>query len=119
MAFAPNGDLYILDSNVGRIRRIHGSPPAVKPAIEPGGIVNAASYAGTAIAPGELISIFGTNFGPPGLDISAPQNNIVPKALNNVHVYFGLGNSGAIVARTPNQINVFVPYSVATGLPFR
>ena len=115
MAFAPNGDLYILDTNAGRVRRIHGSPPAVKPAIEPGGIVNAASYAGTAIAPGELISIFGTNFGPAGLDISAPQNNVVPKALNNVHVYFGLGNSGAIVARTPNQINVFVPYSVANG----
>ena len=115
MAFAPNGDLYILDTNAGRIRRIHGSPPAVKPATEPGGIVNAASYAGTAIAPGELISIFGTNFGPAGLDISAPQNNVVPKALNNVHVYFGLGNSGAIVARTPNQINVFVPYSVANG----
>ena len=72
MAFAPNGDLYILDSNVGRIRRIHGSPPATKPTIEPGGIVNAASYAGSAIAPGELISIFGTNFGPAGLDISGP-----------------------------------------------
>jgi uncharacterized protein (TIGR03437 family) len=113
IAFAPNGDLYILDANVGRVRRIHGSPPKVAPAISAGGIVNAASLAGGAIAPGELISIFGSDFGPPGLDISSPQNNVIPKALNNIHVYFGLGNEGAITARTATQINVFVPYNVA------
>jgi uncharacterized protein (TIGR03437 family) len=85
----------------------------VPPAISSGGIVNAASLAGGAIAPGELITIFGSNFGPPGLDLASPQNNVIPKALNNVHVYFGLGNEGAITARTPTQINVFVPYDVA------
>jgi uncharacterized protein (TIGR03437 family) len=113
LAFAPNGDLYFLDESNGRVRRIHGSPPTVPPAISSGGIVNAASLAGAAIAPGELITIFGSNFGPPGLDLSSPQNNVIPKALNNVHVYFGLGNEGAITARTPTQINVFVPYDVA------
>ncbi|HTR35533.1 MAG TPA: hypothetical protein VMH80_06510 [Bryobacteraceae bacterium] len=113
MAFAPSGDLYVLDANTGRIRRIHGSPPMVRPVISAGGIVNAASLAGTAIAPGELVSIFGTNFGPSGLDVSSPQNNVIPRALNNIHVYFGARNEGAITARTPNQINVFVPYNVA------
>ncbi len=113
MVFAANGDLYVLDTDTGRIRRIHGSAPTVKPVISAGGIVNAASYAGTAIAPGELISIFGSNFGPPGLDIASPQNNLIRKALNNVHVYFGSGNEGAITARSPNQVNVFVPYNVA------
>jgi len=43
------------------------------------------------------------------------QNNVIPKALNNVHVYFGLGNEGAITARTQTQINVFVPYDVANA----
>ncbi len=115
LAFAPNGDLYFLDAAAARVRRIHGSPPTVAPAISAGGIVNAASLAGGTIAPGELITIFGSNFGPPGLDVAAAQNNIIPKALNNVHVYFGLGNEGAITARTPNQINVFVPYGVANS----
>jgi uncharacterized protein (TIGR03437 family) len=110
LAFAPNGDLYVLDSDAGRVRRIHGSPPTAKPAISPGGIVNATSYAGTAIAPGELVSIFGSNFGPAGLDLGAPQNSVIPAALNNAHVYFG-GTPGKITARTANQINVFVPYS--------
>ncbi len=85
------------------------------PAIASGGIVNAASLAGGAIAPGELISIFGSNFGPAGLDVAAAQNNGIPKALNNVHVYFTPGNEGAITARTQTQINVFVPYDVANG----
>lgn len=111
LAFAPNGDLYVLDSNAGRIRRIHGSPPTVAPSISAGGIVNAASLAGGAIAPGELISIFGSNFGPSGLDVAAPQNNSIPSALNNVHVYFG--GEGRITARTATQINVFVPYEVS------
>ncbi len=49
------------------------------------------------------------------MDVAAPQNNVIPKALNNVHVYFGLGNEGAITARSATQINVFVPYDVANG----
>ncbi len=48
LAFAPSGDLYFLDAQAGRVRRIHGSPPTVPPAISSVGIVNAASLAGGA-----------------------------------------------------------------------
>jgi len=113
LAFAPNGDLYELDYATSAVRRIHGSPPTVAPSISAGGIVNATSYVGGTIAPGELISIFGSNFGPAGLDVAAPVNNVLPGSLDNVHVFFSTGNEVAIVARTPNQINVFVPYSAA------
>lgn len=114
LAFAPNGDLYVLESGTNSVRRVHGSPPSAKPVISSGGIVNALSYAGAAVAPGELISIFGTNFGPSGLDVYRLQNNFVPAALNNVHVYFSsIQLEGKITARTPNQINVFVPYWVS------
>jgi uncharacterized protein (TIGR03437 family) len=67
-----------------------------------------------------LISIFGSNFGPSGLDVAAPQNNFVPAALNNVHVNFVNDSrngtpmvAGRITARTATQINVFVPYEVS------
>jgi uncharacterized protein (TIGR03437 family) len=113
LAFAANGDLYELDAGTSSVRRIHGSPPTVVPSISAGGIVNAASYVGGAIAPGELISIFGSNFGQAGLDVAAPVNNVLPGSLDNVHVFFSTGNEVAIVARTLNQINVFVPYSAA------
>ena len=104
----------MLDPNAGRIRRIHGSPPTVTPSISASGIVNAANLAGGAVAPGELISIFGSNFGPSGLDVAAPQNNFIPAAVNNVHVYFdGPPLEGKITARTATQINVFVPYELS------
>ena len=87
----------------------------VKPAaIASGAIVNALSYTGGAIAPGELISIFGSGFAASGLQVNALENNGVPWVLGRTKVLFD-GNPGAIVAMTPTQINVFVPYWVAPG----
>jgi uncharacterized protein (TIGR03437 family) len=107
LAFSPAGDLYIVDGN--RIRKLSGISSAVStPAIDSGGIVNAASYLGGAIAPGELVSIFGSNFGAENLETAAAGNNAYPSALGRTRVLFN-GAPGAITAITPNQINVFVP----------
>jgi uncharacterized protein (TIGR03437 family) len=76
--------------------------------ISPNGIVNAASYAGGGISKGELISIFGANFGVPGLVTNLPQNNSFPVAFGRTKVFFN-GNPGVISALTSNQINVLVP----------
>jgi uncharacterized protein (TIGR03437 family) len=107
LAFSPAGDLYMVDGN--RIRKLSGissTPPT--PAIDSGGIVNAASYLGGAIAPGELVAVFGSNFGAETLEIAALGNNAYPTALGRTRVLFN-GTPGAITALTPNQINVFVP----------
>jgi uncharacterized protein (TIGR03437 family) len=112
-----SGDIYLLDDGNAVIRKISGAPPAQAPVISSGGIVNAASLLGGAIAPGELISIFGSNFGTAALQTTTPVNNSVPTTLGNLRVAF-TGNSeggadGAITAATSNQINVFVPYEIA------
>ncbi len=111
--FAPNGDFYFVDGD--RIRRFTGiqsrTPP---PAISPGGIVNSASYSGGAISPGELVSIFGSNFGTSGLDIAPYENNTVPTQLGRTKVLFD-DQLGEIVTMTPNLINVLVPYRVTPG----
>jgi uncharacterized protein (TIGR03437 family) len=112
VAFAPNGDLYIIDNN--RIRKLTGLGATNAPAIVPSGIVNAVSYTGGAIAPGELVSIFGSNFGTTGLQVNSPENNLIPWGLGRTKVLFD-GSPGAITAVTPNQINVFVPYFVQPG----
>jgi uncharacterized protein (TIGR03437 family) len=112
LAFAPNGDLYVADQGNGRIRRIHGSPPSIAPAMSQGGIVNAASLVGGAIAPGELISIFGSDLGPAVPQTFAVQSNFVPKVLGNVRVYFG-SYSAPVNAIASTQINVYVPYGIA------
>ncbi len=111
MAFAPNGDLYFADGK--RIRKVTGAPPN-QPAITGGGIVNAVSYASAAIAPGELVTIFGSGFGATELITNTLENNRLPTVLGRTKVLFD-GRPGAIVAMTSTQINVFVPYSVVPG----
>jgi uncharacterized protein (TIGR03437 family) len=111
LSFAANGDLYLLDSGNNRVRRISGSPPSPRPSINAGGIVNSASFAAGAVAPGELVAIFGSNFGYSALQVAAPQNNTFPGVLSHTRVFFN-GTPGAITAGAANQINVFVPYAV-------
>jgi uncharacterized protein (TIGR03437 family) len=112
-AFAPNGDLYFIDGS--RIRALsftRATPPT--PVIASGGIVNSANYTGGALAPDELISIFGSNFGATALQTNAPVNNSLSSSLGRTKVLFN-SLAGAITAVTANQINVFVPYQFAGG----
>lgn len=107
LALSPAHDLYMVDGN--RIRKLSGTSTTLPaPAIAPGGIVNAASYAGGAIAPGELVAIFGSNLGAGGVEIAAPANNTYPSVLGMTRVLFN-GVPAPIAAVTPNQIDVFVP----------
>ena len=110
--FAPNGDLYFVDGE--RIRKLSGIQPQTPPVISPDGIVNSASYNGGAISPGELISIFGSNFGTSGLDIAPYENNTVPSQLGRTKVLFD-DQPGEIIAMTPNLINVLAPYYLTPG----
>jgi uncharacterized protein (TIGR03437 family) len=112
--FAPNGDLYLLDSYAGRIRKLTGLTPVTPAVIASGGIVNAVSYTGGTISPGELISIFGSGFAASGLQVNAAENNRLPWVLGKTKVLFD-GYAGAITAMTPTQINVFVPYFLQPG----
>jgi len=109
IATGPDGNLYFEEFN--RIRRVTGSGPSTPPVISQGGVVNAVSYAGGSIAPGELISIFGSNFGATSLQVNAPVNNSIPFTAGRTKVLFN-GQPGAITAITPTQVNVFVPYEV-------
>ena len=114
VAFAPSGDLYLLDNN--RVRKLTGVARAKAPAISAGGIVNAFTYAGGPISPGELVSIFGTGFATEPLQVAAPMNNRFPWGLGRLKVFFN-GYPGAITAATPAQINVFAPNWLSPGTP--
>jgi uncharacterized protein (TIGR03437 family) len=74
---------------------------------------NAASYASGAVAPGEIVALYGTALGPStpvGLQLTNPL--LVSNALAGVHVLFD-GVPAPLTYVSPTQVNAVVPYEVA------
>jgi uncharacterized protein (TIGR03437 family) len=80
-------------------------------------VVNAASFInGSVVAPGEIVSIFGSGFGPAaGVSgtIDATTGNLVT-TLAGVQVLFG-GTAAPIFFENAGQINVQVPFELTAG----
>ena len=80
------------------------------PALTQGSVVNAASY-GTNLAPGSIVSIFGTS-----LASGTPAASAVPlpTALLGTTVNFG-GKQAPLIFVSANQINAQVPTDLTPG----
>lgn len=86
-------------------------------------VANAASYASGSIAPGELITIFGTGLGPSAMAIYDPNSATLPPMLPNpapptgaTQVNFTSGSStypAALLYAGSGQIGAMVPFEVA------
>jgi uncharacterized protein (TIGR03437 family) len=79
------------------------------------GVVNSASYAGATVSPGELVTIFGSNIGPPIAATLTITGGYVNTTLSNVTVAID-GQSAPILYVSPNQVTVQVPYEVSLGV---
>lgn len=77
-------------------------------------VANAASGAGGAIAPGELVTIKGTGLGPPnGVSFSVDTTDgLVDSKLAGTQVFFGTF-AAPITYTSAGQINVIVPYEIS------
>jgi endo-1,4-beta-xylanase len=85
---------------------------SVPPTLSSSGIVNAASYTGGAVAPGELVTIFGARYGPPSI-LGAqfgPDNRLVGD-LGGARVLFD-GVPAPFIYALAGQVSVIVPYEV-------
>jgi uncharacterized protein (TIGR03437 family) len=91
---------------------LHVAPPP--PVISAAGIVNAASAKGGAVAPGELITIYGTGVGPERLSSMAVdrQGSRVMTETGFTRVLFD-GVPAAMIYASAGQTSAIVPYSVA------
>jgi len=83
------------------------------PSLTVAGVVNAATFQSGPVAPGELVSLFGTAIGPPTpafLTLTNPK--LVSNSLQGLQVYFD-GAPAPVLYASSTQVNVVVPYAVA------
>ena len=82
------------------------------PQLPTNGIVNAASYLGGAISPGEIITLFGTSIGPKIPYLAQVWEGVMTTKLAGARVW--IDNTPApVIYAYPNQLAVVVPYEVA------
>jgi uncharacterized protein (TIGR03437 family) len=89
--------------------------PALTLRIAEAGVVNAASFSGTGVAPGEVVTVYGTGFGPTALNTLelTPDNRGITNTLASTRVLFD-GEPSPMVYAVEGQVSAIVPYGVAT-----
>jgi uncharacterized protein (TIGR03437 family) len=78
------------------------------------GIVNAASQQAGAIAPGEILTIYGANLGPTPARAAVSSGGLFPTLLGGVQVLFGQ-TAGVPLLASQGQINVVAPFELQPG----
>jgi uncharacterized protein (TIGR03437 family) len=106
LASDQNGRVYIVDTTNRRIRRLE---PAQ---IFPAGVLNAASYQGGGVAPGEIVTIYGYDIGPASLAKGAFTGGMLSMNVENVQITFD-GTPAPLLYVSSGQSSAIVPYSVA------
>lgn len=102
------GNVYVADSGNQVIRLLSPVASSIS-------VVNAASGNGVSIAPGEIISIFGSGLGP-STPVSAQlgSNGLYGTQLAGTTVSFN-GTNGVVLYTSATQVSAIVPYSVPVG----
>ena len=78
------------------------------------GVVNAATFQSGSFAPGELITIFGTGFGPASLTgTTVDGSGVLSTVVGETRVLFD-GVAAPLIYATLGQLSTLVPYSAAT-----
>jgi uncharacterized protein (TIGR03437 family) len=110
------GDLYFADTGNNRVRRLVPTGTVPVPTVTlptPLSVVNAASLNPGAVAPGEVVTIFGSGLGPQaGVGAVMDSTGLLANLLAGAEVRFD-GNPAPLFYAQANQINVQVPYTVA------
>ncbi len=87
------------------------TPAAAVPVPIISAIVNSASYAAGAIAPGEIVTIFGTIMGPATLASGTFSNSKLSTTVGGVQVTFD-GVAAPLVYASSGQVSAIVPFEV-------
>lgn len=107
LAIDSRGIIYFSDQDNDRVRQLLAGVVAISE------VVNAASFMGGGVAPGETVTIYGTDLAPDGVASSVPAS-VVTLSTNaaNTQVLFD-GVPAPLTYLSGSQINAVVPYEVA------
>ncbi len=107
------GNVYVADRDNNRIRVL---TPAALTAQTPTlmSMVNAASYIGGPVSPGEVVTIFGTGIGPatPAYATTDPSTGKLATTIGGVQVLFS-GVAAPMIYASRTQVSAVVPYEMA------
>ena len=96
--------------------RFDKTAPAVggtEPRIFPGCVVNAASYVGGGVAPGEIVTVFGSAMGPSAIvPLRVGEDGKLASALAGARILFN-GVPAPLLYVSDKQSSAIVPYGVA------
>jgi hypothetical protein len=130
MALDDNGSVYLVGSSVstdfpitpGAIQQSAGGAfdafvakfsAASTPVVAAAGIVSGASFLPGAVAPGMVVSIFGSGLGPPGgASLQLDGGGLVKTELQGSRVLFN-GVPAPLIFSSANQVSVIAPYALA------
>jgi uncharacterized protein (TIGR03437 family) len=74
-------------------------------------VLNSATFSAHALTPGEMVTIFGRDFGPASLAIATPAGGRYPTELAGTRVLFD-GVAAPVMYAAPGQVSAVVPFSV-------
>ncbi len=81
-----------------------------RPRLSDEGVLGAADFRGGAVAPGQILSLFGSNFGAEGLIAGQPdEQGRFPRQLGTTRVLFN-DSPAALIAVAKDQVNVVAPF---------
>lgn len=100
--FLPLGDIFVAK---------FGEAVPTGPNVSISAAANAASYDGSAMAPGEIITITGTAIGPSQLLSAAPSAGFFPTTLAQTRVLIG-GKASPLLYVSDRQTSAIVPWDI-------
>ena len=108
LAVDASGNVYVADTGNNAIRLLKptGSGIGLK------AVVNAATNLTGAIAPGEIVVLYGSGMGPaPGQSYQLGSNGLVPANVAGTSVFFN-GIAAPVLYASSTQVNAVVPFEI-------
>jgi uncharacterized protein (TIGR03437 family) len=108
LALSPSGNLLVADSNNQIIRQLTPVSFSV------GAVTNSASNIQGAVAPGEIVTVFGNGIGPASLTLFTVSNGFIGTQLAGTQVFFN-GVAAPLIYVSSNVVAAIAPYSLANA----